>query len=357
MNETTAVIMDETGLEMLVPWSSKDPQAILKDPEATKSLILAVEAVVAEPPTATRTATERKAIASLAYKVARTKTYLDGIGKDLVAELKDLPKRIDANRKLWRDSLDAIAERVRKPLTEWEQAEEARKARILARIHEIKTAVIPVGGYSSKKLAAVIEQIQAIQPTPDEFEEYADEAKAAKEKTLETLAILRDQKVVEEAQAEELKRLREERAAAEAKEREDRIRREAEDKARAEMEAKAKAEQEASTRREMEARIATEQAERRAQEAEARAAKAKEDAEAEALIRQLEAEQKAAEEQARREADLNHRRNINREALADMKTAINSAVTGLGEDSAQAIAISIVRAVATGQVRHMTMSY
>ncbi|EGT6367902.1 cell envelope biogenesis protein TolA, partial [Escherichia coli] len=45
------------------------------------------------------TAKGRKEIAYLAYKVAQTKTYLDGLGKDLVAELKEIPKLIDANRK------------------------------------------------------------------------------------------------------------------------------------------------------------------------------------------------------------------------------------------------------------------
>lgn len=40
----------------------------------------------------------RDAIASIAHKVARSKTYLDGVGKDLVAELKELPKKIDASR-------------------------------------------------------------------------------------------------------------------------------------------------------------------------------------------------------------------------------------------------------------------
>lgn len=41
----------------------------------------------------------RDAIASIAYKVARSKTALDNVGKELVAELKDIPKKIDAERK------------------------------------------------------------------------------------------------------------------------------------------------------------------------------------------------------------------------------------------------------------------
>ena len=36
----------------------------------------------------------RDAIASMAYKVAKSKTALDDVGKELVADLKELPKRL-----------------------------------------------------------------------------------------------------------------------------------------------------------------------------------------------------------------------------------------------------------------------
>src|SRR5690606_38626522 len=72
----------------------------------------------------------RADIASLAYKVARTQTYLDNIGKDLVAEYKELPKRIDASRKHIRDELDALKDSVRAPLDEWEAQEKERIAAI-----------------------------------------------------------------------------------------------------------------------------------------------------------------------------------------------------------------------------------
>ena len=69
----------------------------------------------------------REAIKSQAYKVTRAKTYLDDTGKGVVAELKDLPKKIDANRKAARDFLDALIDEIRQPVAEWE-AEEKRKA-------------------------------------------------------------------------------------------------------------------------------------------------------------------------------------------------------------------------------------
>ena len=74
------------------------------------------------------TAKGRKEIASLAYKVAQTKTYLDGLGKDLVAELKEIPKLIDANRKTVRDRLDELKAKARQPLTDYEDEQARIKA-------------------------------------------------------------------------------------------------------------------------------------------------------------------------------------------------------------------------------------
>ncbi|PJI51709.1 hypothetical protein CTI14_54980, partial [Methylobacterium radiotolerans] len=52
-------------------------------------------------------------IASLAFKVRKVKTALDGIGKDQVDRLKEIPKKIDAERKRMRETLDALADEVR----------------------------------------------------------------------------------------------------------------------------------------------------------------------------------------------------------------------------------------------------
>ncbi len=79
----------------------------------------------------------REAIASIAYKVARSKTALDNVGKELVAELKEVPKKVDAERKRMRDLLDSWQAEVRQPLTDWEQREEMRKAKHQAGIDQI----------------------------------------------------------------------------------------------------------------------------------------------------------------------------------------------------------------------------
>ena len=67
----------------------------------------------------------RKQIASLAHKVSRSKTALDAMGKDLADELNAQLKPINAERKLARDTLDALRDEVRKPLNDFEAAKEA----------------------------------------------------------------------------------------------------------------------------------------------------------------------------------------------------------------------------------------
>jgi len=76
----------------------------------------------------TSTGKGRDAIKSMAYKVTRSKTYLDDLGKQLVADKKAEIKKVEASRKIIRDKLDALRDKVKKPLTDWEVAEEKRKA-------------------------------------------------------------------------------------------------------------------------------------------------------------------------------------------------------------------------------------
>ena len=99
----------------------------------------ALEAVLTEIETAARsiapgdvnTKAGREAISSLAYKIARSKTFLDDkLGKPLVRDWKAKAAAVDKLRKLARDRLDALKAEVRQPLTDYEQAEADRQARI-----------------------------------------------------------------------------------------------------------------------------------------------------------------------------------------------------------------------------------
>lgn len=62
----------------------------------------------------------RKQIASKAHSIAKQKVSIDSIGKELVLDWKRKAGLVDASRKKSRDFLDTLRDKVRLPLTDWE---------------------------------------------------------------------------------------------------------------------------------------------------------------------------------------------------------------------------------------------
>lgn len=274
----------------------------------------------------------RDAIASIAYKVAKGKTALDNIGKDLVAELKDVPKKIDAERKRMRDLLDQWKDEVRKPLTDWEEAEEARKQEHQGCITRIQFFGQGFDGVDAATLKQRVEALEAI-AIGEHLEEFEAEAHRAKSKALEALTAALAAREKYEAEQAELAKLRAEAADREQKEREERIAREAAERAQREAEAKAQAERDAvakreaeaaaaAERRELELKLQAERAEREKAEAQQREAQARVDAERKAAEAVAEEQRRVAAQAAadakeaeRRERDKAHKTAVNRAAL------------------------------------------
>lgn len=262
----------------------------------------------------------RDAIASMAHKVARSKTYIDNAGKDLVAELKALPKQIDESRRIVRERLEALKDEVRKPLTDWENAESARKDALQQRLADLRSladVIDGVGNYlPSVEIQQRIESAKAVS-LDDSWQEVAAEAGVAKDTTIQQLEAALIVAKQREHEAAELERLRKEAEEKARLEREEIIRREAAERARRDAEAQHKAELEAAARREAEEKARAELAERQRIEAEQRAELEKASAvEAERLKAKqaedarLAEEKRKADEQAKREADVKHRKTV-----------------------------------------------
>lgn len=274
----------------------------------------------------------RDAIASMAHKVARSKTYIDNAGKDLVAELKALPKQIDESRRIVRERLEALKDEVRRPLTEWEAEQERIKAE---------------------------EAMNSLHAEALEMNIKFDQELAAKFEADHEMALLMNKdfdrdREEQRRQAEQAQR-----------ERDERLKQEAAEQARRDAEAKHKAEIEAAARREAEEKARAELAERQRIEAEQRAAREKKEAEErarrekeeavaaerrrleEAEAARLAEEQRKAEEEARRAADKEHRRTVNRRVIADL---INQ---GIPEEFAQ----KALLAIAGGKVQDAHIKY
>ena len=286
----------------------------------------------------------RDAIASMAHKVARSKTYIDNAGKDLVAELKALPKQIDESRRVVRERLDALKDEVRRPLTEWEAEQERIKAE---------------------------EAMNALHAEALEMNIKFDQELAAKFEADHEMALLMD-KDIDRERADKAAEAERQRIA-----REEEIKRQAEEKAKREAEEKHRAEMEASARREAEERAAKERAERERIEAQQRAerdriaAEQKAEADKQAAIdaerrkaqeeadrirreaeqreqARLAEEKRKADEQARREADVKHRKAVGTEIVKALL-----ANTSLTRDQA----IEVLTAIKDGNIPHTGISY
>lgn len=307
----------------------------------------------------------RDAIASLAYKVARTKTALIKQGKALTEDWREKTKKVNAACNIIEDRLDALKEEARRPLTEWEGAEKARVEKHEAALAKL-TAYGQTGiGHPSTDLKAMLAEVEAT-PAGDAWEEFAPKAAVAKEYAADTLKRLIALAEKQEAEAEELERLRAEkverdRQEAERLAAEQAAKEEAERAERAriiEEQRKAEAERmerEARERADREAQERIAAAERAAKEADERAkreieeAKARAEREAEAERKRI-ADQKAAEEaeQRRRDADKEHRRAVNNAVVAELIEC-----SGIAEAKAQKIVMHIV----AGLVPHVTLKY
>lgn len=346
MTESTELVTipsKETALDVFKAEKGLDPYLATIRQE--------LDAFKAEPPSLD-TASGRKAYASMAHKIARSKTAIDNIGKELVADLKQLPKTIDAERKRWRDQLDAWRDEAREPLNEWEAAEEARKARHNDHVEYIRSFE-EFDGLLAAGLEVQLANLEQI-TVDGSLEEYEAEAHRAKDKAVKVLRAAIEAQKAREAEQAELERLRQEAAEREQKEREERIAREAEERARREAEQAAQAEREAAAQREQEAKTEAERKEREHQEA---LAKAKREAEAEQQrIQQehqrqeqarIDAERREQEEAKQREANKAHRASVNRRAKQAMIDG------GMSEDCAK----QAVTLIAKGDVPGITINY
>lgn len=278
------------------------------------------------------TAKGRAEVVSVAHKVARTKTAIDDAGKALVAEYKAIPARIDATRKRLREELDALKAEIRRPVTEWEAAEEARVQAIRDRIGKLRAYSAALS--FTKDAAGIMDLIRELQaiPVDDSFAELQGEAAVAKDSTLSGLfeahtAALLAARHEEERQAG-LK------AALEAQANADAEKRVALEFAQAEADL-------------AQAKLAHEQAEREAERAKADAEKkAQEAVEAEKKRVADETARAKADEEARIQ-DAQHRFLIHSEILDDLAAA------GLDPNQA-ALALDAIR---DGSVRHLKIQY
>jgi colicin import membrane protein len=406
VSESTEVAMLPPALNAVAVFSAGGVDDVLAQ----------IRAKVATVPKDISTPENRDAIRKAAYAVARSKTALDDMGKSLVEDAKAKIKVVDAERKRIRDTMDEIKDEVRKPLTDWEEAEKTRVADHEKAIEEAR--VLCLMDTTNATVADIDAQLAKLETyAARKWEEFQTRFDGHYGHVKDVLTGFREAIVQREAEKAELIRLRAEQEAREKAEREAEIARQAAEAARLEAEKKAaKAAQEAADRAEAEQRrieaekaaalqaaedarlaaekeaadkLATEQAERakverERQEAQDRAAKAEADAKAAAA--KAEADRKEAERlAAQREKEAAEKAERDKQAAIEAErqrvaaqaakekseaearekdkkhkaTVNNAAMSALVKDAAisEDAAKAVITAIAKGLIPHVKISY
>jgi hypothetical protein len=313
-NKTPLEIFTESGARDIVAEVTAIARSVILDPTTEKG---------------------RKEISSLAYKVSRTKTTIDKLRENLVADEKARLKAIDAAGKIIRDDLDALRDEISRPVDEFKERERLR-------VEAHKTALDSLKAYQNinhiETAAADFDALKrrlSDEYKGREWEEYAELATDACGVSMAILEAQHAARLKYDADQAELAELRKKQDADAQRARDAAI-------------ARAAIEREQERAEADKARL---EAEKKA--AEDRAAKAEQDA---ANAAQAERDRQAAEEKARQDAaaararDMDNRRKINNDAL-------NAILPLLAGETPEACARAIVEAIAKGEIPHVTISY
>jgi septal ring factor EnvC (AmiA/AmiB activator) len=277
------------------------------------------------------TARGRANIKSIAFEVTKSKTYLTKVGKELADEQKAIPKLIDATRKHITDTLEALATEVRKPLTDWEIADEERVARHRNTIASFATLSQASWGGDALTIADLKQNLATVeaQPIGDNCEEFLSEYQRARDASVLILKTLIPIREAAEADRAELIQLR---AAAAARDERDRF--------EADMLEKATAEklmgQQAAARKVESDRLAAEAAAQLVRDTEARLAREAEEVAA-----------RRAEEILQRQNDEANVEAINNEIIRAF----------IGAGISEMDAVAVLGLIASGSVPYVTVQY
>lgn len=297
-------------------------------------------------------------IKSEARLLASVKTKVDNLGKQVVAELKELPKIIDANRRNFRERMEALQDEIRRPVTEIEERE--------AEIDRIKTVHQQLISADSATIRQNIESVKAIELTSEKWHESLEKATKAvtgEINALETMLKVAEKREEEDRELEELRKKQEE---AERIIREQKIREEAERKAREEAEVRASAEKARLEREKEEAERKAAEAERARKEAEERARNTPDPVQKAAIgAQQAVTPMSKTLPQPKPSKWTDEQKAVNKRIVADIAATIEpglkTRIAGHSDPgyrlAAEESAKAVVKAILTGKINNLKVEY
>lgn len=248
----------------------------------------------------------RDRVASLAAQVSRSKTAIEKPGREYLKRLKEAVRPAEAEIKRFVDACDELRDATRRPLTEWEAEQERIKAE--EAMNALHAEALEMNIKLDQELAARFEadHEMALLMNKDIDREATEKAAEAERQRIAHEEDLKRQ-AAEQAKREVEEKAERERAEAAHREAELKLKADQAERDRIAAEQKAEREKkEAAERAERDKRAAIAEEQRKAQEA---ADKVRREAEAKEAARLAE-EKRIADEQAKREADVKHRKTV-----------------------------------------------
>ena len=323
-----------TESQELIVWEKLNPVELFKEnglDSVLKEIDEKARSVITE---GVETKKSRDNIRAIAAKVGKDKTFIQKIGTKNTEEYRSLTKISNTERDKGVAFLQDLQDDIRKPLTEYEDAEKKEKQLIEDRIEFLSDCALFEGTEpDSEEIRYHLSDLEEGYKIEWQ-EDVADRASYAYDRAKSKLQQMLEQRLKHESDQKELEELRENKAAQAQKDEEERIRKEATDKATKDAEDKARIERESSEKAAAD-KLAAEQEKTRRLEQDKKDAKAREEkAEADRIASQKQAEKDkavavqaekdrvAAEKQRereaaeKREADKKHRARINNSAVS-----------------------------------------
>lgn len=195
----------ETGISLLV---SSTPAVILTDPNKAGELYAHIKSEIAAFVPDLTTATGRKAIGSLAFKISRTKTAIDDAGGEMAEALRTQVSALTKTRNTIKSELDKLRDLARKPLTDWEEADAKRVEDCNKVMADLKRAQVLPLGTTSEQAAERLATIVAVDLPAGTFRELHTAAETLKQQTVSILTAAVESLKQSEADARELEALR-----------------------------------------------------------------------------------------------------------------------------------------------------
>jgi len=155
------------------------------------------------------TTTDGKAeIRSMAHNIARAKVKIDNAGKDMVADMTKKVKAINSERKRGRERLEALQEKTRRPLTEFENKEKERVAEYETALVEMAKCKYFENDHNIRPIDIEL-RIDFLRSIKDhDWEEFKSKADEVYHETLKYLSALLEERKQYESDQAELEQLR-----------------------------------------------------------------------------------------------------------------------------------------------------